>query len=257
MGRTQYNISEVARFFLGGDVKENEKYFTISDEVFVRFPGYVRGVVIAHGVTNGESTEELSSMLRAAENSVREKLTLETLAAHPKIASWREAYRSFGAKPSKFRPSIEAMVRRVLRNEPLPSINALVDIGNVVSLNHLVPAGGHAIDVLTQDISLCVAAGDEEFTPLDSDQVENPLQGEIIFVEGKTVLTRRWTWRQGKHTLVMPTTTAIEFNVDGLPPVSIEEVEDACGEIMLLITKFCGGISHFEVVTRDNPKIKL
>jgi len=196
-------------------------------------------------------------MLRAAENSVREKLTLETLAEHPKIASWREAYRSFGAKPSKFRPSVEAMVRRVLRNEPLPSINTLVDIGNVVSLNHLVPAGGHAIDVLTQDISLCAAAGDEEFTPLDSDHVENPIQGEIIFVEGKTVLTRRWTWRQGKHTLVMPTTTAIEFNVDGLPPVSIEEVEEACREIMQLITKFCGGSSHFEVVTRENPKIKL
>lgn len=162
-------------------MKQDEKYFKISDEVFERFPGYVRGVVIAHGLTNGESPEELHSLLRSAEDFVRNELNLEKLVEHPRIASWREAYRSFGAKPSKFRPSIEAMVRRILKNEPLPSINTLVDIGNVVSLRHLVPAGGHAIDVLTNDMELRLAAGDELFTLLDSEQVENPLPGEVIF----------------------------------------------------------------------------
>jgi DNA/RNA-binding domain of Phe-tRNA-synthetase-like protein len=242
---------------LGGDVKQDERYYTVSKEVFDRFPGYVRGVVIADGVTNSKSPAELTSLLRSAEDSVRKRLNLEKLAEHPRMASWREAYRSFGAKPSKFRPSIEAMVRRVLRNDELPSINALVDIGNVVSLNHLVPAGGHAIDVLTQDISLREAAGDEEFIPLDSDQVENPLPGEIVFVEGKTVLTRRWTWRQAKHTLVVPETTAVEINVDGLPPVPVAEVEEACRETMELVTRFCGGAARCDMLTSENPKVKL
>ena len=80
------------------------------------------------------------------------------------------------------------------------------------------PAGGHAIDFVKEDIILRPALGDEEFIPLDSDQVETPTPGEIIFVEGKTVLTRRWTRRQGKHTLVVPETKDLEFNVDGLPP---------------------------------------
>lgn len=238
-------------------MEQDERYFIVSDEVFSRFSGYVRGVVIAHGLTNGDSPEELTLLLRSAEDSVRKELNLEKLAEHPRIASWREAYRSFGAKPSKFRPSVEAMIRRVLRNEQLPSINAIVDIGNVVSLRHLVPAGGHAIDVLKADIELRLATGDELFTPLDSQQVENPLPGEVIFAEGKTVLTRRWTWRQGRHTLVLPNTTAVEFNVDGLPPVPVAEVETACREIAELIEKFCGGQSRQEIVTEANPKVKL
>ncbi len=238
-------------------MKQDERYFAVSEEVFSLFPGYVRGVVIARGLTNRESPEELVSLLRGAEDSLREQLKLETLAEHPRIASWREAYRSFGAKPSKFRPSIEAMARRVLRNEPLPSINALVDIGNTVSLRHIVPAGGHAIDFLLEDMELRLAAGDETFTPLDSEQAENPLPGEVIFVEGKTVLTRRWTWRQSKHTLVLPTTTEIEFNVDGLPPVPVAEVEQACREIMELIERFCGGSGRYEILSRENPRIKL
>ncbi len=57
-----------------------------------------------------------------------------------------------GIKPSEFRSSIEAMARRVLRGNELPAINALVDIGNLISLRYIIPAGGHALDHVTQDI---------------------------------------------------------------------------------------------------------
>jgi hypothetical protein len=148
-------------------------------------------------------------------------LKIEQVAETPRLKSWREAYRSFGAKPSEFRSSIEALVRRVLRGDPLPSINALVDIGNVVSLRYLVPAGGHAIDVLTGDITLRPATGREEFTPFGSDKMEHPLPGEVIFAEGNVVLTRRWTWRQANHTLTQLETRAIEFNVPSPLPRSM------------------------------------
>ena len=74
-------------------MKLDNTYFTISTEVFDQFPGYVRGVVIGHGLTNGQSPEGLTSLLRSEEDSVRKQLNLETLVEHPRIASWREAYR--------------------------------------------------------------------------------------------------------------------------------------------------------------------
>jgi len=231
--------------------------YSIADEIFSRFPGYCRGLVIAHEVSNGPSPVELIQLLRQVEAGVREKLNIEQLAEHERIKSWREAYRSFGAKPSEFRSSIEGMVRRVLRNEPLPSINALVDIGNIVSLRHLVPAGGHAVDVLTGDIALRLATGKEEFIAFGSEVMENPVPGEVIFVEGNTVLTRRWTWRQAKHTLTLPETTAIEFNIDGLLPVKNQEIEQAGQEIMGLIGRFCGGHSRWAMLCVDNPRIGL
>ncbi|MEJ2718811.1 MAG: phenylalanine--tRNA ligase beta subunit-related protein [Deltaproteobacteria bacterium] len=235
---------------------KNLKY-TIADEVFAKFPGYARGVVLAHGVSNGSSPAELVSLLREAESSLMNEVDAEALATHPRIASWRDAYRSFGVKPTKFRPSMEAMARRVLKNQEIPSIGALVDIGNILSLEHLVPAGGHAIDVLTGDIALREATGEEEFIPFGSDEVEHPAPGEIIFAEGNIVLTRRWTWRQSSHTLMVPSTTAIEFNVDGLPPVPIDEVEELCGKIAELIGKFCGGTLSHEILTADNPTMSL
>ena len=184
-------------------------------------------------------------------------MSLEEVATHPKIGSWREAYRSFGAQPSKFRSSIEAMVRRVLRDQEMPLINTLADIGNAVSLKYLVPTGGHAIDVVTKDISLRPATGKEEFVAFGSDEVEHPLSGEMIFAEENTVLTRRWTWRQANHTLLLPTTRAVEFNIDGLPPVSVSEVREISGEVAELIKQFCGGRVHVELLTRENPRMPL
>ncbi len=142
--------------------------YTISPEIFDRYPGYCRGVVLAFDVHNGLSPETLIQMLREAEETVRRQTTIESIAEHPRIKPWREAYKAFGAKPSEYRSSVEAMARRALRNDPLPSINALVDIGNIISLQHLLPVGGHSIDELTHDIALRFATGEEDFVPFGS-----------------------------------------------------------------------------------------
>jgi DNA/RNA-binding domain of Phe-tRNA-synthetase-like protein len=235
----------------------NDFFYSISDDVFALFPEYVRGVVIVNEVKNTESPSGLIAVLRSAEASVRERLNLEELTAHPQIASWREAFRKVGIKPSDFRPSIEAMARRVLRHQELPSINALVDIGNILSLRHILPIGAHATDHLSHDIALRMASGKEEFVPFGSETAEHPDPGEIVFVEGSAVLTRRWSWRQSRHTMTLLTTTALEFNVDGLPPVGKSDVEKVCLEVMDLVRQFCGGRSRYETLTRQNPRIAL
>jgi DNA/RNA-binding domain of Phe-tRNA-synthetase-like protein len=234
-----------------------ELTYSIANEVFAKFPDYRRGVVLAHDVRNGASPPELLRLLRNEEARVRERLKLETLTLEPRLASWREAFRELGYKPGDFRPSIEALLRRVLHGQDLPAINALVDIGNIVSLRHLLPVGGHAIDVLTQDIALRPATGAEDFVPFGSQEIEHPAPGEFIFAEGNMVLTRRWIWRQANHTLTLPQTTAIEINIDGLPPVAAADVEAAARDVMDSVGRFCGGNILFEILSRRNPLLKL
>ena len=231
--------------------------YTISEEVFKKFPGYCRGVVLAFDVQNSDSPAELISLLREAEETVRGQTTIENIAEHPRIKSCRQAYKAFGAKPSEFRSSVESMARRVLRHDQIPSINTLVDIGNLVSLQHLLPVGGHALDDLSQDIELRFASGDEEFIAFGSTQVEHPLPGEVIFVEGNTVLTRRWTWRQANHSLTQTETRRIEFNLDRLPPIEMVEIHTAANQLMSLIRKFCGGALRYEILSAENTQITL
>lgn len=235
----------------------NEIFYSITNDVFTPFPDYVRGVVVARGVKNGPSPAELTALLREAEEQLRGKLGGGDIAVHPRIASWREAFRKTGVKPAEFRSSIEAMARRVAKGQELPSINALVDIGNVLSLRHLVPTGGHALDDVRGDIVLRAATGEETFVPFGETETEHPLPGEIVFAEGNVVLTRRWSWRQGVHTLTLPESTSIEFNVDGLPPVTSGEVESVCGEVVELVSRFCGGTFETGLLSAASPRMRL
>ncbi len=231
--------------------------YRISAEIFDKYPGYARGVVLAFGTHNGSSPDELVRMLREAEETVRKELSLETIVNHPRIKSWRDAYKAFGAKPSDFRPSVEAMARRALRGDQLPVINSLVDIGNIVSLQHLLPVGGHSMDELSQDIALRFATGNEAFIPFGGTEVEHPLPGEVIFTEGNTVLTRRWTWRQANHSLTLPETHSIEINIDRLPPVDMEEIHSIASQVMSLVEQYCGGQMRYEILSATNPQMSL
>ncbi len=231
--------------------------YRISPEIFEKYPGYARGVVLAFGVHNGRSPAELVSMLRAVEEKVRRDNSFESIAEHPRIKPWREAYKAFGAKPSEYRSSIEAMARRALHGDQLPEINTLVDIGTIVSLQHLLPVGGHSMDELSHDISLCFASGDENFIPFGGTEVEHPQPGEVIFAEGQTGLTRRWTWRQGNHTLTVPETQSIEINIDRLPPIELEEIHSIANQVMALVEQFCGGQTRYEILDSSNPQMSL
>jgi DNA/RNA-binding domain of Phe-tRNA-synthetase-like protein len=113
------------------------------------------------------------------------------------------------------------------------------------------------MDELTQDIALRFATGMEDFIPFGSTEIEHPLPGEIIFVEGYIVLTRRWTWRQANHSLTLPETHSIEINIDRLPPVEMEEIHAIASQVMGLVSEFCGGRMCYEVLSSSNPQMKL
>ena len=71
------------------------------------------------------------------------------------------------------------------------------------------------------------------------------------------MLTRRWTWRQAKHTLVVPETKYVEVNVDGLPPVTQEKVDEICREVARQVQKYSGGTTRYEILSQENPRISL
>jgi DNA/RNA-binding domain of Phe-tRNA-synthetase-like protein len=232
--------------------------YTAAKEIFEMYPGYVRGVVVTRGVANREQQNaEILALLREAEATVCQRADLEDISQHPRIASWRAAYAQFGARPSKFHSSIEAMVRRVRKGGELPYINDLVALGNSISLRYLLPVGGHDVGVAENDLWLKLAQGDELFTPFGTDIVENPEPGEVVYLEGKQVLCRRWTWRQAQHTILTPESRHVAINVDGLPPVTARETETICEELAGLVRKFCRGEVACRYLREDNPVVEV
>jgi DNA/RNA-binding domain of Phe-tRNA-synthetase-like protein len=214
---------------------------TVSAEVLAKFPGYIRGVVIARGVNNRGENQRLVELLRKAEAKATQDESLQEIKNHPRIASWRQAYSDFGTNPNKFYCSIESLGRRARRGDQLPYINTLVALFNYFSLRHMVPSGGDDLASVDGDLHLALAKGDEPFTPLNSDVVEYPPASEVIYVDNSKVMCRRWNWRQGDQTKLTPDTTNVAINVDCLPPLAKGEAKAITDELADLVREFCGG----------------
>jgi DNA/RNA-binding domain of Phe-tRNA-synthetase-like protein len=229
--------------------------YSVSPELFARYPGYVRGVVVVTNAVNLEGPiDEVARMLKKTQAALRERTDLDD---HPNIAAWRAAYSAFGAKPSKHPSSIEAMVKRVRKGGELPYINTLAAVCNIVSLKNIITVGGHDVGVCTEPLWLGFAQGDETFTPFGTTEVEQPEPGEVVYLSGKTVLCRRWTWRQAEFTKLTRQTTHVAINIDGLPPVTRGQVEAICQELATLTRMYCAATAECKYLAEETPSIEV
>jgi DNA/RNA-binding domain of Phe-tRNA-synthetase-like protein len=226
----------------------------VTDEIFERYPGVVLGVVTAHGIDNSGTGDALLAPLRREEERVRAALAGAQVAEHPHIVPWREAYRTFGAKPKDHPSSIENLVRRVLKGQPVPRINPLVDLYNTISLRHLVPVGGEDLDRIEGDVLLTTATDREPPVHLLGEaEARPPKPGEVIYKDGLGTLCRRWNWKEAERTKLTAATRHAVLVIEGLPPVGRELVERAAGELAALVREHCGGEIAVALADRGRP----
>ena len=230
----------------------------VTDGVFEQYPDAVLGVISAHGIDNSRQDDAIFERLRRESERARQRLAGMQIAEHPHIAPWREAYRRFGAKPKDHPSSIENLVRRVLKGQPLPRINPLVDLYNTISLRHLVPAGGEDLDQIVGDILLTVATDREKpVLLLGEPEPRAPKPGEVIYKDDHGAICRRWNWKEADRTKLTAATRNAVLVLEGLPPVGRELVERAAEELSEMIRHHCGGRVAKALVDRSCPEVFL
>jgi DNA/RNA-binding domain of Phe-tRNA-synthetase-like protein len=196
---------------------------SVDPAVHAAHPDYVALVLVASGLANGPSDAGSEAHLSSAEAHLRAS-DLARASDHPHIAAWRAAFSAFGAKPSRYPSSAEALITRLLKGQPLPRVNTLVDLYNAISVRHLVPLGGEDADRLEGPLRLTVAAGGEPFDPRgDGADVEHVAAGEVVWRDARGVTCRRWNWRQGRRTQLTDDATRAFFVFDRLDGLTLDD----------------------------------
>ncbi len=230
----------------------------IADTIFDDFPDLVLGVVILHNIDNSQNKAEITSQLRQVEAELPGKFGSTPVIEHPYIATWREAYRKFGAKPKDYPSSVENLTRRVLNGATIGHINNLVSLYNTISLRHILPVGGEDLDKIVGDV-LLTKAGDNEpaIFLLGEKEARAPRAGEILYKDDNGAICRRWNWKEADRTKLTQETKNAFLVIEALPPVSRDTVETAIRELADLVKQFCGGTVSTAFLDKDNREIKL
>lgn len=233
------------------------RVFRVSVELFDRFPGLTIGAVVAHSLQPPKDPEAIARLLADAQEQFRRAWGGRPPQEHPRIAPWRRAFQALGLSGTKYPSSIEALARRALSEKGLPSILPLVDLYNAVSLQHVIPMGGHDLDAIEGCIFLGPTRGGERFQALFAETVESVGAGEIAYLDGEDVLTRHWVWRQGHKDRITPQTRSVFIPIDGLPEVGPAVVRAAAEEVAaLLVTHFAARV-RIGYATHEEPEIPL
>ena len=239
-------MSQSARAFLAA--------VSVAPEVLALRPDYRVLVMAAEGLEPGPPDQTSEELLARAES--RARITLDGRAPEdvPQVADWRDAYRAFGAKPQRTRPSVEALLRRL--DAGLPRIDRLTDAYNAVSIANLVPIGGEDLDQYQGPARLVRATGDEDFATAAHGEpaIEHPRPGEVIWRDDAGVTCRQWNWRQCTRTRITPATTSAVFIIDGLAalgPGGLKAAGDDLASSLIRLSPQAAIASR--IITADQP----
>jgi len=110
-------------------------------EIQLELPNVRLGIVEAEGVRVASSDGALAQLLDAVCARKRAEFAVESLAEAETTRAVRAMFRAWGIDPSKYRPSSEALLRRVVQGKGLYCVLNIVDIGNVGSIETGWPCG--------------------------------------------------------------------------------------------------------------------
>lgn len=203
--------------------------FSIDKKIFDSFPAYQRAILVVSNVNNNQLTKLNESIANEAIR-IKSSISLED----PRLIAWRDAFTMLGIKVRDFKPSIDALIRRILNDKPLGSINPIVDIGTVISLQFLLPAGAHPILSDTTDVRLVVANGNDVELGDSIHPSEEVPAGEIVLLDSNRVATRRWVWRQTNLSRINDKTRDFYLNID-LLDMSLQEQDVVIEKALKLV----------------------
>ena len=236
--------------------------FIAEESFWELFPNASLGVVVAR---NMKSTSEVSSedaaaiavILREANEAANKYLTSNTISESAMVKVWREAYQQFKTKKGA-RCSIENLLKRVLKGNPVGSITPSVDIYNAISLKYALPVGGEDIDTFVGDLRLGVTAGGDVFTPLGEEEDDPTLPGELSYHDDAGAVCRCWNWRDGQRTALTDDSQNAFLIIECVDPERKEDLQAAISEFAQLMERYLGAtIDQCVVLDRANPELEL
>ncbi len=212
------------------------KKIIIDKEVFEMFPDFKRGIIVVDGIENRESNSKIEELLKQEAEKRR-----GTFSNDPIVSVWDEVHRKFGSNPNRFPPSIKNLLIRIEKGFIPPFINSVVALFNYISLKYMIPCGGDDVEKVEGNLHLGLATGKEIFIGLGATENDPPIAGEVIYYDDVSlkIMCRRWNWRNGDFSKILPESKKIVINLDAIGPIEKGKIIEARDELAKILQEEC------------------
>ena len=170
-----------------------------------RIPGITFGCVTINDVQVRERDEKLWGAIEQLCQRLASEYTLGKLGADNHISAVRGMQKAFGFDPTRYRPSSEALLRRVLKDLGIYQINTAVDVNNWCSLEFLLPMCIYDLRAVKGQIRIRLGEAGEQYQGIGRQVFQ--MGGKVIVTDDEGVMGN--TVSDSERTKVTPATQDI------------------------------------------------
>ena len=209
----------------------------LDKQLKTRIAGVTFGMVTIHAVTVRERDAHLWKQVEILSQRLKSEFSLDRLSENEQIAAVRGLQKSFGFDPTRYRPSSESLLRRVLKGQGLYQINTAVDVNNLCSLEFLLPLCSYDLRNVEGQVRVRLGKAGEEYPGIGRQvfQAEN----KVIIADDSGIMGS--TVSDSERTKVSTETTDILLAIyapSTIEPRIIERYATLAGQRMV---EFNGG----------------
>ena len=215
-------------------------YLRLDPDLSGKFPGLHAVVTHIRGVKITPQNPELESFKAQVFSETQRRWNIDDLKDNQVFRAYRDFFWKVKVDPTKTRPASEALVRRILRGNPLPTINTLVDAYNLASVTTTIPFGAFDTDRMRGTPVMREAKPGEEFLGIGMDKPYQLGGGEAV-IQDDDRLVAVYPYRDADYSKVTVSTRNLMLLTCGVPGIGDAELAKAEETCVGYVTRFCGG----------------
>ncbi|MFJ7638821.1 B3/4 domain-containing protein [Peribacillus sp. NPDC097225] len=216
----------------------------ISSNLASKVPDFKIGFITYENIEVGPSPQMVKGRLQLFQEALFFDLEEKELTDFPGIKEWREIFKMTGTNPSRYRPSVEALYRRVKKQNYLSPIHSAIDLNNFFSLLYEVPIGIYDADALSGDLSIKIGGSPDQYPGLNGRV--NSMENMIVSADGDGAFGSPYV--DSERTKVTEDTKHAIQIIYLQAKTPIKEAEQLTKSLMDMFLEIHGGEGSFSVL---------
>jgi len=141
---------------------------TIDPQIKETLSDFKIGVIHYNNITVSDSPQMLKGRLQLFQEQLYFELEDKEFTDFPGLLEWQLIWKALGADPSRYRPSAEALYRRIKKQNYLSVVDSAVDMNSFLSLQYEIPLGLYDADKVEGDIEITIGTSSDTYEGLNN-----------------------------------------------------------------------------------------
>lgn len=217
---------------------------SINPEIKQHFPDFKLGVIKYTSISVSESPQMLKGRMRLFQESIFFEMENKKVQDLKPIGEWRSIFKTLGTDPGRYRPSSEALYRRIQKQQYLEPIHSAVDLNNFFSLQHQIPFGIYDADKLSGNIEIRVGKEADVYMAINGRDVS--MNGKLLSSDDTGPFGSPYV--DSKRTAVTEETTNALHLIYLQPSMDDENAEEMLSSLTKMFIQIHGGDGLYRLV---------